>query len=708
MFEPRGRHSPESHEGPDARWRLWGPHRQTMKLAEKLLHHAGKTPAGAGAARDRPAETAARPIAAPANDAGGVLTFGDVASAREGARGAATPAETAAAAARWSAGAIKRVGSVKFAAPVRGAGRGAGGAQVEKHDADNKTGTKNRSTPPGARHSDFPSDWTLKTHVKFTSTVPLRWAAASSGGPAAADGGIRAFVGARPIADPDAFGDDDDENAFGFVPPLPVRERVHRALLHWTYPSEPMEPELIAALKKHPGTSGKRWLENRLEDGWREALLGAYAALRLGQCPVFYVVYAERVILFCEPGVGGVTTASNNGKDTGKATERLGFAIVTDAASGKFRDALLLAKVPHVCVGHDPLSKSKKTGRMGFTGLLRKTGADGDGRGHGGAYGHGIPLEEWALEDGGVGGDIAYDDEDDFSALDAHGRPMLRSPERLARLNAGAGAEKDARAADAAVVCIGSAAVHALVCLLTESASVRIAFPKFVRHTVCQHKTLTTFLLKSQTTAGDPAGAASASRDAPLILAPAPFAGATLRRIELKVSRAEATFDVEEERADSDSDAGGDDPEVPGEKRRRDQNGKGPPKREKRTLYVAECVSSGGWPIPPWCVSRLTEALCDEQAENLVGNCKALGTTAALNAAVGAIRGKGDDGDDREDDDDENENEPLPPLGAETFYTRRERKRARRFVKLGTKGVEKVERFGGEWYVNPSAAKKPR
>ena len=36
-----------------------------------------------------------------------------------------------------------------------------------------------------------------------------------------------------------------------------------------------MDPELIAALRKLPGTAGKQWLERRLDDGWREALLGA-------------------------------------------------------------------------------------------------------------------------------------------------------------------------------------------------------------------------------------------------------------------------------------------------------------------------------------------------------------------------------------------------------------------------------------------------
>ena len=83
----------------------------------------------------------------------------------------------------------------------------------------------------------------------------------------------------------------------------------------------------------------------------------------------------------------------------------------------------------------------------------------------------------------------------------------------------------------------------------------------------------------------------------------------------MRVSRAETTYEI----------APGDEPEPP------------PPREEaragemrkavKRRVYVAECGSgsgaSGAMPIPPWCVSRLAEALCDEQAENVVGSFRA-------------------------------------------------------------------------------------
>ena len=663
-----------------------------MRLAEKLLSRAGKAPS-AGADRDPPA--AARAITAPAKadeaDAGGVLTFGDVASAR----GSDAAADTAA---RWSAGAVKRVGSIKFAAPKRGASRGV-------PDATGDGGEKRaRGAPRGAEHVDFPADWTLKTHVKFTSTAPLRWAAAASGGPEASDGGVRAFAGARARADPDrpparargggngasgggalrddAAARDEDEDVLSFSEDvLSSRERVCRALCAWTYPADPMAPELVAALRALPGAAGKQWLERRLDDGWREALLGAYAALRVGDCPFFYVVFPERVALFRAPAGGArfrkrndddtdATSHDERGHDTVHAGAG-GFAVVTEASSGKFRDALVAARVPHACVGADPRAGSRRTGRAGFTGLQRRAGADGDGRGHGGAYGHGIPLEEWAQEDFAE----AYKDEADFQALDAHGKPLVRSPERLARRNGARLAERDARAAERAVLVRGAAAVHALVCLLTEA----------------------------EATGGDPAGAASAARDAPLIMAPAPFAGASLRRVDLRVSRAETTYEIAPGRDFED--------EENDEKSEKSEKSEKRKTVKKRRVYVAECSGGGAGgaiPIPPWCVSRLAEALCDEQAENVVGSFRALGASAALNAAVAAAAGPvpGDEADDvaipREK---KTKNAETSQEGGGAF-TPRERERIRSSSRLGARGVERVERADGVWYVNPESASR--
>jgi hypothetical protein len=205
-------------------------------------------------------------------------------------------------------------------------------------------------------------------------------------------------------------------------------------------------------------------------------------------------------------------------------------------------------------------------------------------------------------------------------------------------------------------------------------------------------------LTEAEATGGDPAGAASAARDAPLIMAPAPFAGASLRRVDLRVSRAETTYEI----AKSGRDFEDEENDEKSEKRKT---------VKKRRVYVAECSGGGAGgaiPIPPWCVSRLAEALCDEQAENVVGSFRALGASAALNAAVAAAAGPvpGDEADDvaipRE----------KKTKDAETFqegggaFTPRERERIRSSSRLGARGVERVERADGVWYVNPESASR--
>ena len=120
-----------------------------MRLAEKLLSRAAEAGAGsapgasiAGAAAPRP-DRAGPPRGALS---GGVLTFGDVASAREEA------ADPAATAPRWSAGAIKRVGSVKFAAKARSGGARAGSTSTSPRGANSGRGAagarRGATTPP--------------------------------------------------------------------------------------------------------------------------------------------------------------------------------------------------------------------------------------------------------------------------------------------------------------------------------------------------------------------------------------------------------------------------------------------------------------------------------------------------------------------------------------------------------------------------------
>ena len=65
-----------------------------------------------------------------------------------------------------------------------------------------------------------------------------------------------------------------------------------------------------------------------------------HGALRVGECAAFYVVYEERVVLFCAPGVA----AGDEGEG-----RQLGFALVTNASVGRFRAALDDADVVGLC-----------------------------------------------------------------------------------------------------------------------------------------------------------------------------------------------------------------------------------------------------------------------------------------------------------------------------------------------------------------------
>jgi hypothetical protein len=87
-------------------------------------------------------------------------------------------------------------------------------------------------------------------------------------------------------------------------PFLRLQARLQQALMQWQHPSAPLPPAMLAAAQ--PGSStaaapaaaaaGDRskgnpaalLLRERAQQ-WREALRGAYVALRHGHCPVIYV-----------------------------------------------------------------------------------------------------------------------------------------------------------------------------------------------------------------------------------------------------------------------------------------------------------------------------------------------------------------------------------------------------------------------------------
>ena len=246
--------------------------------------------------------------------------------------------------------------------------------------------------------------------------------------------------------------------------------RLQRALCTYAYPADPLDPELVRSMRRTD--AGAAWLERRWDD-WRDALVSAYASLRLGKCDAFYVVYDDRVVLFCAPGV---------------AESVDGFAVVTDAAEGKFADAMASAAVRFERVGADKSSRGVFEGNE--NGSLRANRAATRGREHASKF----PLERWATED-------PYDDPSAFlgdsEALDDRGKPIARSPRKKL------GARDRDPAAGCAIV-RGAANVHGLLNVMLEAPH------------------------------GDPAGAASSPKDAPTVLSPTPFARATLRPLALR------------------------------------------------------------------------------------------------------------------------------------------------------------------------------
>ena len=354
--------------------------------------------------------------------------------------------------------------------------------------------------------------------------------------------------------------------------------RLQRALCTYAYPADPLDPELVRSMRRTD--AGAAWLERRWDD-WRDALVSAYASLRLGKCDAFYVVYDDRVVLFCAPGV---------------AESVDGFAVVTDAAEGKFADAMASAAVRFERVGADKASRGVFEGNENI-GSLRANRAATRGREHASKF----PLERWATED-------PYDDPSAFlgdsEALDDRGKPIARSPRKKL------GARDRDPAAGCAIV-RGAANVHGLLNVMLEAPH------------------------------GDPAGAASSPKDAPTVLSPTPFARATLRPLALRVTKSKAA--AARKNDEQTKTAAG-------------EGAAATAAAATRWVHAVECAtnhagltgdagSSCRGVIPPWCVSRVLEALCDAQEENILASFRTLGVSARLNhAAKRASEGGGEEG----------------------------------------------------------------
>lgn len=197
-----------------------------------------------------------------------------------------------------------------------------------------------RAIPKGEACDALPMDWTIKSSVRLSSRArSFRWGTCV--GANATSEGLRAYSG----GDASSLGigagkhddDDDDENGG-----LENKQKVlTRAMYSCTYPELGLSDEQLASMRATE--SGCEWVRKR-ESMWVDALVSLYGLLKVRQCYAFYVIYRERSILFCAPGVGGVTDG--------------GYAVVTNSNT-KIRMALKDAAVDFTSADEEALAIGK-------------------------------------------------------------------------------------------------------------------------------------------------------------------------------------------------------------------------------------------------------------------------------------------------------------------------------------------------------------
>ena len=589
--------------------KLRGGAKGTRTSAGKSSGHLGSLPRGGGSGAG--------------NGGSGVRTFADVATVNGSDETNAPP--------RVSAGAIKRLGSVKFTGPAAGTTHG---AKRENEAAKRAAAAAARAvpaTPRGRPFPDLPMDWSIKTAAKFTSAKPMRWIAEAQSA-AEHHPGIRSFAGA-PERKPR---DDDDDDANDRRRRV---DRLQRALCSFQHPADPMDPETARAMHLRGGDRARSWLDRR-RSAWRDAVESTYGSLRVGVCPAFHVVYDDRVVLFCAPGVGaglGSDEGSERGDEGGTdlngkaASGKTGFAIVTNSNGGRFRAALDEARVRYDVIGEE----------------RRRGGGGVDGKG--GAFGAGfdasrmLRMEDWSKED--------HEEPEEEPTLDNHGKPIMR-PRTLG--GAGAKARDPLAHAMGTIVVRGAAAVHGLFNVLVEAA---------------------------ERGGGDPGSTDfSQIRDPPLILAPTPFANCVVRRHALRLATSQTADGA------------------------------------RREVHTAEWTGGsfggggggGATIIPPWCAQRLTEVFCEEQGEGATGTFRTLGVSGALNAAVAVAaetanapdvaRGRAGRAVKPTVSESVSRSERDSRPGFE-YLTAAELRRVGAKMSVGGRGLERVERSGGQYYL---------
>ena len=273
-----------------------------------------------------------------------------------------------------------------------------------------------RTIPKGQPCDAIPMDWTVKSSVRFTSDSSFHWCSCLGAVPVSE--GLRAYSGGSTTqGDVDAVFCNKDDLAS-------AQRALTRASYSCAYPPDALPSEALLTMRS--SESGRAWLERR-QSTWSEALVSLYGLLRVRQCYAFYIIYEERTILFCAPGVGGV----NDG----------GYAVVTNS-SIKIRRALNDAGVDFVSADEEAaaIENAKKAKKQ----IWRPEDE---------------PKERQNLLDDLAGDEVSR-------AAGKHATESAEAMTLLANMDKPSGARR--RAADT-IVCRGAIAVSGLLNVLMEA-----------------------------------------------------------------------------------------------------------------------------------------------------------------------------------------------------------------------------------------------
>ncbi|KAF0306938.1 Protein downstream neighbor of son [Amphibalanus amphitrite] len=141
---------------------------------------------------------------------------------------------------------------------------------------------------------DLPTDWGLKTKIRFLSKTPFPWTSRLKTLEEAS-----AVTSCVRCLSTEQSGLDTSPNA-----------RLHRHALYWQHPWLPWL-QLFPRLNRRPTGPRSLFVDPAMQDllrtEWGESLRSLFQLLRSRQCPFFYVCASSFCCLFRSAGVGGIT-----------------------------------------------------------------------------------------------------------------------------------------------------------------------------------------------------------------------------------------------------------------------------------------------------------------------------------------------------------------------------------------------------------------